>query len=114
MRRCDWRGPICTTNKDPERLTGWDFTTGGRTIMLEAAAVTLEDGIYRVNGKPVAQTERLSPIIETGSEIVVRRGCAKRAGHRGHHGWYPGQRTAMKATTATLAAATRLIWRTRR
>lgn len=112
MKRCDWRGPVCMTNKEPDRLVGWDFTTGGRTIMLEPGAVEIgEDGCYRVDGKRLAQTERLSPIIEGGADITVRRGCAKRAGHRGDHGWYLGQRTAMRLTTDLLAKLARRIHR---
>ena len=75
---CDWRGPICIVDKEPDRVVGWEIVPG-------------ENG-----------HSRLRPRIESGTEVVIRRGCAKRQGHRGEHGWYLWQQiiNRIKRTTA--------------
>lgn len=93
MTRCDWSGPICTTNKFPDKVTGWTLTfAGGHSVKLETAAVEQRDGQILIDGAPILPGETLTPTIDRGAEIVVRLGCSKRAGHRGRHGMTRWQR----------------------
>jgi len=96
MTTCDWRGPICMTNKDADRIAGWSlrstvFPATEFLLPAESRVEVFPEGIF-LNGRLLEGHETLVPTIEPGDEIVVRRGCSKRQGHRGDHGTYRWKR----------------------
>lgn len=90
MNRCDWLGPICMTNKDADRMVGVDFVLADGTTRHfgEGHEIGLNSDGYFVDDERLGWPTSVSPIFEPGAEITVRRGCAKRQGHRGDHGFY--------------------------
>jgi len=109
MTKCDWRGPICMTNKDADRMVGADITLADGTQLHCGPddEISFDPEGYMVNGERIGWPRVLSPIIEPGDEITVRKGCSRRDGHRGRHGHGPIRRLHLWARRVLAAAISR-------
>lgn len=97
MKQCDWRGPICTVDKAPDHLIAWEVTNeAGDIALVSPEAITTDFTGYspsalRIYGEPLPVGTQITPVLDKGTEVVVRRGCMKRPNHRGSHGRYRWQ-----------------------
>jgi hypothetical protein len=88
-------------NKEPDRLVSATFfmPDGTQIHSDEGDVISFDADGYMINDEHIGWPYSVSPVIESGTEIVVRRGCAKRQGHRGSHGHYRWRRWMRRLAT---------------